>query len=231
MDTQNAGGQNGCPGSTGQLPRWARMLVVVAHPDDESFGLGAIIDGFVQSGTEVDVLCLTHGEASTLGATPELASVRADELRRATLSLGARSALLRAHPDGGLAAVDTAVLDDDVAGVARSSGTDGLLVIDPSGISGHPDHQAATAAGMRTGRRLGLPVLGWTLDEPVAEQLRAETGVPFVGHPPAEVDLRIEVDRTRQRQAIACHASQAVSGSVLWRRLELQGDHETLRWL
>lgn len=45
------------------LPAWTS---VVAHPDDESFGLGAIVDAFTRSGSGVEVLCLTHGEASTL---------------------------------------------------------------------------------------------------------------------------------------------------------------------
>lgn len=31
--------------------------------------------------------------------------------------------------------------------------------------------------------------------------------------------------------AVACHPSQAVPGSVLWRRLEIQGDREYLRRL
>lgn len=229
MSTQSPAGRE--PPPAARLPLWSRVLVVVAHPDDESFGLGAVIDGFARAGAEVDVLCLTMGEASTLGATADLAAVRADELRRAANALGARSALLRAHPDGALGAVDPALLDDDVAEVARRTGPDGLLLMDPSGISGHPDHQAATAAGVRTGRLLDLPVLGWTLDDQVAAQLRAETGVPFVGHPAEQVDLRIEVNRIRQREAVAAHASQAVPGSVLWRRLDLQGDHEMLRWL
>ena len=46
------------------LPRWRRVLAVVAHPDDESFALGALLDRFVTAGAEVSVLCLTHGEAS-----------------------------------------------------------------------------------------------------------------------------------------------------------------------
>ena len=37
--------------------------------------------------------------------------------------------------------------------------------------------------------------------------------------------------RERQLQAVACHPSQALPGSVLWRRLELLGDHEHLRYL
>ena len=39
------------------------------------------------------------------------------------------------------------------------------------------------------------------------------------------------LDRTRQFAAVACHPSQAVPGSLLWRRLELLGDIEYLRWL
>ena len=59
-----------------------RLLHVHAHPDDESFGLGAVIDGFIQAGAEVEVLCFTQGEASTLGAAPDLALTRAEELTR-----------------------------------------------------------------------------------------------------------------------------------------------------
>ncbi|HLI74718.1 MAG TPA: PIG-L family deacetylase, partial [Acidimicrobiales bacterium] len=43
-------------------------LAVVAHPDDESFGLGAVLAALVRSGGDVRVLSFTHGEASTLGA-------------------------------------------------------------------------------------------------------------------------------------------------------------------
>ena len=48
------------------LPGWAKVLVVVAHPDDESFGLGAIISQMTATGAAAHILCYTHGEASTL---------------------------------------------------------------------------------------------------------------------------------------------------------------------
>jgi len=48
------------------LPAWMSVLAVVAHPDDESFGLGALLDAFTRVRAGVEVLCLTHGEASTL---------------------------------------------------------------------------------------------------------------------------------------------------------------------
>jgi hypothetical protein len=43
--------------------------------------------------------------------------------------------------------------------------------------------------------------------------------------------MTVEVDRTRQLKAIACHRSQATDNPVLWRRLDLLGDRERLRYL
>lgn len=216
---------------TAQLPTWRHVLVVVAHPDDESFGLGGVIDAFIRAGATVDVLCFTQGEASSLGASEHLAQTRAEELRTAAEALGARSAVLRRHPDGGLDGIPSQILDEDVRAMVGRVLADGLLVFDSSGITGHPDHVAATASALRVGRALDLPVLAWTLDAAVAATLRAETGAPFVGCGPEELSMQVQVDRTTQRRAISCHASQAVPSSVLWRRLELQGDHESLRWL
>lgn len=67
-----------------ELPAWDRVLAVVAHPDDESFGLGAILDAFAGAGAHVVVLCLTRGEASTIhGVSGDLAALRATELQNA----------------------------------------------------------------------------------------------------------------------------------------------------
>lgn len=203
---------------------------MVAHPDDESFGLGAVLDSFTRAGADVDVLCLTRGEASTLGAAPDLAAVRAEELAAAGRALGVRSTRLHDLPDGGLAATEPARLQAVVAEAVQDGRPEGLLVFDTTGISGHPDHVAATAAAVATAEELDLPVLAWTLTDELAGALLAETGVPFAGCGSAD-HFQVEVDRTAQRSAIACHASQAVPGSVLWRRLELQGSTETLRYL
>lgn len=217
------------PGTT--LPHWSSVLAVVAHPDDESFGLGAVLDAFVRAGSEVRVLCLTQGEASTLhGVDGDLAVLRSAELQEAAQALGVTSALLLGHPDGALGA-DPAVVLEDVLGVVAEVAPDGLVVFDPSGITGHPDHIAATRAAVEAAEQRNLPVLAWTLPAAVADTLVAETGAGFVGHDGAAVDLVVPVDRTRQRIASLAHASQAIPTSVLWRRLELLGDLEHLRWL
>ena len=214
------------------LPEWESVVVVVAHPDDESFGLGAVIDRFVSAGAAVSVLCFTHGEASTLhGVDGDLAAVRADELGAAARILGIGAVRLLDYPDGGLDRTAADVLADDVDAMVVANGADGLLVFDAAGVTGHPDHVRATAAALVAARRRGLGVLAWTVADTVAATLAKEYGAAFVGHDATEVDLVIPVAREHQLEAVTCHPSQAVPGSVLWRRLELQGPVEHLRWL
>ncbi len=219
------------PGA-GALPAWTSLLAVVAHPDDESFGLGAILAAFTAAGARVEVFCLTHGEASTLhGAPGDLAALRGSELDSAAEMLGVTHTTLHAHPDGALRTVGGTRLATEVVALARSCRAEGLLVFDTAGVTGHPDHMAATAAGLLAAERLGLPVLGWTLPEAVATQLNQELGASFTGHRDGDIDLRVTVERVRQRLASLAHVSQALPNSVLWRRLELLGDTESLRWL
>jgi len=130
----------------GVLPAWTSVLAVVAHPDDESFGLGAILDAFIQAGTRVEVLCLTHGEASTLhGTSGELATVREAELAAAALALGVNRTRLLDYPDGGLGRVPQAAPAADVTAAARSSRADGLLVFDTGGVTGHAGSSCSAA--------------------------------------------------------------------------------------
>ena len=96
---------------------------------------------------------------------------------------------------------------------------------------GRPDHRAATGAAVQAGRRAGLPVLAWTLPAAVAARLSAETGRGFAGQPPGRIDLYLRVGRRRQRRAALLHATQISPGAVLWRRLQLLGECEHLRWL
>ncbi len=231
------GGAAGRPGRL--LPRWRSVLAVVAHPDDETFGLGAVIAQLTASGTAVHLLCFTRGEASTVNETSaDLAREREGELRQAGAELAVSTVTLLDYPDGGLARVPpgelaghVTQLAGQVTQLAGRSQPDGLLVFDDNGVTGHPDHRAATGAALRAAADLGLPVLAWALPAAVADQLRAETGQPFTGRLPDDLDLCVRVDRGRQRRAALMHVTQAAPTAVLWRRLQLQADCEHLRWL
>ncbi len=74
------------------------MLVICAHPDDESFGLGA-----ERPGVTSRVLCFTHGEAPTLSEiVRSLGEVRVGELSAAAVVLGVEevtvSVFMEVHP-------------------------------------------------------------------------------------------------------------------------------------
>jgi len=219
-------------GAPPRLPGWERPLAVVAHPDDESFGLGAVLSAFVDADATPGVLCFTHGEASTLHGRPgDLRVLRAQELRDAARELEIETVRLLDEPDGGLADVEQDLLVAEVTAAARAHAADGLVVFDVGGVTGHPDHDAATRAALDAAQVLGLGVLAWTLPTDVTAVLNGEFGAGFVGRPPEAIDLVLPVDRTRQRSAVTAHPSQAVPGSILWRRLDLLGDREHLRWL
>jgi N-acetylglucosamine malate deacetylase 2 len=216
------------PGSRG-LPVVGRLTVVCAHPDDESFGLGALISSFTGAGTHVALVCLTAGERSSLGAGQELAARRTEELACAARVLGIDRVELRDHPDGALGDVDLTRLVDDILDVV--AGSQALLTYDEGGVTGHPDHRRATEAAVAVGQRLGIDVLGWTLAEDVAARLTSEFPIPFVGRTGSDIDLTVEVSREQQMAAIACHGSQLAGNPVPHRRIVLQGDVEHVRIL
>jgi LmbE family N-acetylglucosaminyl deacetylase/uncharacterized protein (DUF302 family) len=191
-----------------------------------------VLAELVAAGTRASVVCLTHGEASTLHAAPEdLAVIRSRELREAGAALGLSRVELRHYPDGGLAAVPLAELAGQVRQLIGQERPSHLLVFDPGGVTGHPDHRRATEAALLAARAASLPVLAWALPRAVARRLNAELGTAFTGRDPAELDFTLTVSRRRQRRAIGCHASQSTDNPVLRLRLDLLGDQEYLRFI
>jgi LmbE family N-acetylglucosaminyl deacetylase len=68
---------------------WSRALVVVAHPDDIEYGLGAAVASWTSSGKEVHYLLATRGEAGMAGVPPEEAGpLREEEERRSAAVVG-----------------------------------------------------------------------------------------------------------------------------------------------
>lgn len=128
------------------------VLVVVAHPDDETFGCGSLIAGAVAQGDRVAVACLTAGElgepAPGFVVGPEgLGADRARELHEAAAILGASRVELLGFVDSGwdgppaadslCGAPDAAVIDA-ISRVLRDVAPDRVIVLD--GSDGHRDH-------------------------------------------------------------------------------------------
>lgn len=215
------------------LPWVSSVLAVVAHPDDESFGLGAVLDAFVHAGSKVSVLSFTRGERGrgAGGTVGDLAEVRSRELASAAAALGLEHAEVLDYPDGDLPSVPLQELAGKMRRAVANAGAELLLVFDEGGITGHPDHQRATDAAVLAAGAAGLPVLAWALPPEVAETLNQEYGTAFVGRDANSLDVGVDVDRSRQWKAISRHQSQAGELPLVARRLELLGSREQLRWL
>ena len=144
-----------------------RLLVVVAHPDDETFGLGSLIAGAAGAGARVTVCCATRGEAGEVAAGCEVAvgdlgAVRVRELHDAGAALGVSEIVMLDFGDSGmvgdtedttLVGAPLASVVDAVAAVVSRVSPDVVVTLDPTGGDGHRDHvriAEATVAAART---------------------------------------------------------------------------------
>ena len=78
----------------------ARVLCVVAHPDDMEYGMSAAVAKWVDQGIEVAYLLLTSGEAGMQIPPEEVGPLRAAEQRAACELVGVRDLTILNHPDG-----------------------------------------------------------------------------------------------------------------------------------
>ncbi|MEU9385149.1 PIG-L family deacetylase [Streptomyces sp. NPDC048279] len=123
-----------------------RVFAVVAHPDDESFGLGGLLALLSDTGVPTAVLCFTHSEMSTLHGRPgDLRTVRADELAGAARELGvARVELSGTDWTSGRRAARHPGAPPRRGRVSphRRAAPSHLLVFDTVGFTGHPNSSA-----------------------------------------------------------------------------------------
>ncbi len=152
-----------------------RLLLVHAHPDDESILDGATMAAAVRSGVAVTLLTCTRGEGGEVmvpglthlyGDGPGLARHRVGELAAAMAALGVTDHRFLSTPDGdgftdsgmvgsasnampgSLWATDLLVSATAVAAVVREVRPHVLITYDEHGGYGHPDHVAAHRAAM-----------------------------------------------------------------------------------
>jgi LmbE family N-acetylglucosaminyl deacetylase len=132
--------------------RTLRLMAVLAHPDDESLGVGGTLAKYASEGVEVFLLTATRGDGGRYrGHRPSepqhpgrigLGSIREAELRTAAAMLGVREVSLLDYPDQQL---DRADPREAIAGITahiRRIRPDVVVTFGPDGAYGHPDHIA-----------------------------------------------------------------------------------------
>ena len=125
------------------------ILLVFAHPDDESSSAAGTTAKYTQSGVPVDLICATGGEKGTRLDVPldvNTATAREAGLRIASGIIGIRNIYLLGYVDGELGKADTREIADRLIDIMKKVRPEVVITFGPDGISGHPDHIAIGSA-------------------------------------------------------------------------------------
>jgi LmbE family N-acetylglucosaminyl deacetylase len=122
-----------------------RILCILAHPDDETFGPGGTIAKYADLGYETFLATATKGEAGMLGDPPiatreNVGDVRASELECAARTLGIKEVFFMGFIDGKLVETPMGSIIERAVYAVRKFRPHVIISFGPDGVSGHPDH-------------------------------------------------------------------------------------------
>ncbi|NIV33269.1 MAG: GlcNAc-PI de-N-acetylase [Anaerolineae bacterium] len=151
-----------------------RLLIALAHPDDETFGPAGTIIRYARSGVAVHVICATRGEVGhvdpeLLEGYESLADLRTQELLCAARHLGLAGLHLLDYRDSGMegapenqnpASLYQAPMEQvvgEIAGLIRQIRPQVVITFDRTGGYFHPDHVTMHTATTQAFHAAGDP--------------------------------------------------------------------------
>jgi len=174
-----------------------RLLAVFAHPDDEAYGCaGALARAGRDARAAAVLLCVTRGEASSMGRqrglTPEqVGALRERRLEDVAAILGLDGLLVPGLPDGRLARADLDVLAEPIRAAIEAFAPQVIVTHDARGVNGHADHIAvhwAVRHALRGRQEARLALIAYTAET-------AEAAKPRLLFPTAmeEIDATLDL--------------------------------------
>src|SRR5215831_11033786 len=209
--------------SNGNLPKFSRVMMVSAHPDDPEFGAGGAIARLADSGAEVTYVIVTDGSQG--GEDPkqkdsELVAIRQREQRAAAKVLGVKRVEFLGYKDGHLS--PDLKLRRDIVRQIRKYKPDMVIthipgrVLDAPMGGSHPDHLAvgeATLAAVYPDSR-NPRAFRALLREGLQPHVVKEVWIPFWTQGDYLVDITPTLDR--KIEALHKHQSQVAKPGQEW---------------
>lgn len=214
------------------------LLVVVAHPDDETFGTGSVLLQAAAEGARTVVVCATRGEAGEVLTGVEVpaggvAALREAELHAAAQALGVQQVEVLDFVDSGMAgdpgegslcAADPERVVAAVRGVLDRIRPD--VVVTLAADDGHRDHvvvRDAVLAAVDAAESGASPVRvllhclprslmhAWVRHQAGNDKAAAYVELPDIGTPDEALTTVVDtsVHYPARTAAIALHASQS----------------------
>jgi LmbE family N-acetylglucosaminyl deacetylase len=193
-------------------PRATGLLVLVAHPDDETLGAGGLIGSVAETGVEVHVIVASDGAASHPNSPShspaQLAALRRGEVAQAVFALAPKATLdYLGLPDG-----DLGTHEDELRATLHGACHGQSLVLAPWAYDRHPDHEACARAARSVAAQepaltlLEFPVWAWHWGDPAADPVDLDPAIAATRRFTLDVQCG-----ARKRAAIACYPSQTAS--------------------
>ena len=119
------------------------LMVILSHPDDESFSIGGTLAKYASAGVKVILICATRGELGIPNISPEeTGKIREAELYAAVKVIGISDVIFLGYRDGDLISVNSDEIIFRLIEFLQAEQPQAVVTFGPDGISGHSDHIA-----------------------------------------------------------------------------------------
>src|SRR5665648_3573 len=122
-----------------------QMLLMFAHPDDESFALGGTIAKYAEQGVNVTLVSATKGEAGKAAGfckPEELGALREKELHSAAGILGISNVIFLGYRDKEVPIAPPLEIVEKLVRIIREVRPQVIITFGADGASVHRDHRA-----------------------------------------------------------------------------------------
>jgi N-acetylglucosamine malate deacetylase 2 len=209
----------------------SRLLLLLAHPDDETFGPGGTIARYAREGVEITLVTATRGEEGMLGDPPvtqrdRLGQVREAELAKAAEVLGIREVVFLGFRDKQLEHLPLERILEKAVEQVRRVRPQVLIGFGPEGVSRHPDHQVMSRVALEAfdaapdpsrfpdqignGLRAHAPHKLYQFE--IAREILDRWEIPLAGVPGRELTTFIDTSGVVETkiEAFSAHKTQAL---------------------
>ena len=197
------------------------LLLVLAHPDDESFLAAGTIARCVEAGVRVGLMCATRGQrgkTSDLCTIEELPQVREAELREAARVLGIHELEFSPYQDQHLTEAPPDDMRRRVVRMVRRMRPQVVFTFDPHGSNQHTDHVAISrfamdgVAAAADGRWYPEEGEGWQVERVLWPAMLRVWELEYMpereSYPGVDYLIDVSAYRDRKEAALRAHRTQ-----------------------
>jgi len=194
-----------------------RLLVLTAHPDDESYAIAGTIIKNRQAGGQCFLICATLGERGKSHLKKQVTNAQLKKIREAELKKVARFLAIDKvkvlhWPDTKLANRKRE-LQRELEKLTKKLHFDSIFSFGPDGLSGHKDHITVGAVAKKIAQRRKVPFVAFGAPPSYYKyrkliSRRRKFGVYTKKWVDFRPNLKIKIDPKQKLQAIKLHQSQ-----------------------